>query len=151
MASLSYKKLIALRSGQTVWRVWRTVHKDADGVWRVEAYVRRTVVLGKKIHHVFERHDESAPLHISLRMECARPEPGWNDPGFEIREQRARFLTDLHGLGCYTSARAAERFKNDINSGLYPKIVEDAIEQEKEDLEFEKSMNEYESYDDYRY
>lgn len=141
MARLNHEKLNALRSGQTVWRVWG--HANGSGEVHVDA--DRYIVLGKKVLHWFSRGEEYS--HSSLRMVCARPEPMPWQEGWDHREQRAHFLTDLQGLGCFTSYRAAQRFAKDINEGRYPEITQSLIEQYEDDKAFDDWYDEVERED----
>ena len=136
MGALSHKKLNALRSGQTVWRVWG--HANMQGEVHVD--VDRYIVLGKKVLHWFSKGEEYA--HSSFLMKCARPElVPWQE-GWDNRETRARFLTDLEGLGCFTSYRAAQRLAKDINEGRYPEITQYLIERDQDDRAFDDFLNE---------
>jgi hypothetical protein len=125
--SLSNKKLNALRSGQTVWRVWGHAHLNGS----IQVSAERYIILGKKVTHVFSAGEEF--VWTSLKMVCARPEPDFLTAGWKNREYRARFLSDLHGLGCFLSARAAQRFANEINAGLHTEITDYLVRNLEED------------------
>jgi len=129
---LSEKDLLKLRSGQTVWRVWGFAYED--GSFGVSA--TRHVVLGKKVLHWF-----SAGFS-SMRMVCKRPEISFLDEqAWRNREHRVSFLSDVQGLGCFRSARAAARFAEEVNNGLHPAITEYLFR----NLEDDELLN---SYDD---
>jgi hypothetical protein len=122
MKSLIHEKLLKLRSGHTVWRVWGHANEFGE----VHAYASRYVVLGKKVHHVFSKGEGYA--HISMKMVCVRPEIGFMDEGWRNRENRVHFLSDMQGLRCYHSQRAAERFVKEVNDGLWPEITQMLVE-----------------------
>lgn len=138
MGALSYKKLDALRSGHTVWRVWG--HSNEQGVITVD--VTRYFVMGKKVLHWHSKENggHSALRMISSKVDLSSPESYIEDT--RRGDNRARFLGDLRGLGCFRSVRQAERFAKDINEGRYPEIVQWIIERDQDDAAFQEWADE---------
>jgi hypothetical protein len=140
--ALSIKQIQKLRSGQTVWRVWGLARHD--GTFSVEA--ERHVLLGKKVSYRLSEN------HYSTEMVCKRPWPSvMDEAAWRNRETRAMYLSDLQGLGCFRSVRAAERFVKEVNADMHPDITDLLFEYLEADDAISQFRNSFESYnEDYK-
>lgn len=141
MSKLSHKQVMALRSGQVVWRVWFTADRPRDysqrsgynreGAPFIQANVERQLALGKKVKVASRSFIDNHVWDIPTMFIRKGADP------LSRKSGSIAYLDDTARCPCFTSEKQARKYAADVIAGLYPKVTNQAIE----NLEFNERMD----------